>query len=72
MSTIMKDVIVPDGGRIRIEFDLPAGFPAGEAVMTLESKPRKDEPVNRAAAMCGKGRGKVWMSDAPLEDFAEL
>lgn len=74
MDTIMKNVMIPHCGRLHIELELPAGFPAGEAVVTLEPKNRRDGYVNGAAAMCGKGRGKVWMADdfdAPLDDFAE-
>lgn len=39
-----------------------------------EPEPKEKEHVNRAAEMCGKGKGKVSMAedfDAPLEDFAE-
>ncbi len=74
MHTIVRDVMIPGSGRISIELELPSGFPVGEAVMTLEAKTRQDGHVNRAAAMCGKGKGKVWMADdfdAPLDDFAE-
>lgn len=74
MNALMKDVIIPDTGSIRIELELPEGFPVGEAVMTLQPKVLKDGHENRAAAMCGKGKGAVWMADdfdAPLDDFAE-
>ncbi len=74
MGTIVKDVMIPKSGCICIEVELPEGFPVGEAVMTLEPKTRQDGHVNRAAAMCGKGKGAVWVADdfdAPLDDFAE-
>ncbi len=74
MRTIVKEVLIPDSDRMYIEVELPAGFPIGEAVMTLEAGDKTEERVNRAAAMCGKGKGKVWMAedfDAPLDDFAE-
>lgn len=78
MSTIMKEVTIPNtGGRIVIEVDLPVGFPGGKARMILESQSTGNtdgEHVNRAAEVCGMGKGKVWVSDdfdEPLEDFAE-
>lgn len=70
MSTITKEVFIEKSGRTIIELDVPADFPVGRAVIIL--KPGKEEPkrVNRAAELCGKGKGKVWMSDdfdEPLE-----
>ena len=73
MSTIVKEVIIPDSDHLSIEVKLPVGFPAGKAIMTLTLEPEAKTPsVNMAVEMCGKG--KVWMADdfdAPLEDFAE-
>lgn len=68
--------MIPDSDRMYIEVELPAGIPVGEAIMTLilEPKENKKEHANKAAEMCGKGKGKVWMADdfdAPLSDFAE-
>ena len=74
MQTIVKKVMIPDSDRMYIEVELPAGFPSGEAVMTLEAGDEERKQPNNAADMCGKGKGKVWMAedfDAPLDDFAE-
>ncbi len=76
MSTIIKDVVVPKSHHMKIEVDVPSDFPIGEArlILTLEPKTTLAKPVNRAAEMFGKGKGKVRMSedfDAPLEDFEE-
>ena len=74
MHTIVKEVIIPDSEHMYIEVELPAGFPVGKAIMTLEPKNMKESPVNRSAEMCGKGKGKVWIAndfDEPLNDFAE-
>ncbi len=77
MSTIMKEVEILNTGHVLIELDLPAGFPIGKAVMTLKSRDAENtdgKHVNRAAEVCGMGKGKVWVADdfdAPLEDFAE-
>ncbi len=76
MNTIVKEVIIPDSDRMYIEVELPAGLPVGKAIMTLtlEPKAREEAPENRAAEMCGKGKGKVWTAedfDSPLDDFAE-
>ena len=75
MSTITKRVTVGSDHQIRIELEVPADFPEGEAEVTVDLKPiAAAEPTNRARDIYGKGKGKSWMSadfDAPLEDFAE-
>lgn len=76
MNTIVKEVIIPDSDHMYIEVPLPAGIPAGKAIMTVTLEPEvtMKERLNMAADMCGKGKGNVWMAedfDAPLEDFAE-
>ena len=76
MSTIVKDVVIPNNHRIKIEVEVPPTVQVGEATMTLilEPKVRQSEPKNMAAEMFGKGKSKVWIAedfDAPLEDFAE-
>ena len=75
MSTITKRVTVGRDHQIRLELDVPANFPEGEAEVTVELKPVAGaEPENRAREIYGTGKSKSWMSedfDAPLEDFAE-
>lgn len=76
MSTIVKEVVIPEGDRMCIEVELPAGIPVGKAIMTitLEPKDEKGKHLNRAAEIFGQGKGKIWMADdfdARLEDFAE-
>jgi len=75
MSTIIKRVTVGRDRQIRIELDVPADFPEGEAEVTVDLKPvARTEPENRAREIHGTGKSKSWMSedfDAPLEDFAE-
>ncbi len=74
LTIIKKDIVVPDNGHLRIEVDVPAGLPAGNATMTVTLEPNKPVVPNLATEMCGKGKGKVWIADdfdAPLDDFAE-
>jgi hypothetical protein len=75
VNTITKRVTVGSDHQIRIELEVPADFPEGEAEMTIDLKPVVAiESRNRAREIYGKGKGKSWMSvdfDAPLEDFAK-
>ena len=76
MSTFTQRVTIGHDRHIRIELDVPAGFPEGEAEVTMDLMPLAEMPqhTNRLAEICGKGKGKFWMSDdidAPLDAFAE-
>lgn len=73
MNTITKRVTVGRDHHIRIEIDLPADFPEGEAEAVVDLKPMATTK-NRLSEIYGKGENKSWMSDdfdAPLDDFAE-
>lgn len=74
MSTVVKQIIIPSNRRINIE--LPADTPEGEAVVTLTIEPKsaKKKPINRVGELFGQGKGEIWMADdfdAPLEDFKD-
>lgn len=74
MSTIVKQITIPDNRHIDIE--LPPDVPVGEAMMTLTIAPKNKEgkSVNRLGELFGQGRGEIRMADdfdAPLDDFKE-
>jgi hypothetical protein len=74
MSTITQRVTVGRDRHIRIELDVPADFPEGEAEATVDLKPVKSKAERGVAALAGIFRGKVRMADdfdAPLDDFAD-
>lgn len=76
MSTITKDVFVPDTHRLTLALELPPDSPTGDVVVTLtvKAKSAAHKPQNRMAELEGKYKGQIWMADdfdAPLEDFAE-
>ncbi len=69
MSTLVKQVVIPDDHRITI--DLPPEVPAGEARITLKIEQKRK---NNIGSLFGIAKGKIKMSDdfdAPLEDFKE-
>ena len=73
MSPIIKRVTVGRDHHIRIEIDLPADFPEGDAEAVVDLKPVVTTN-NRLSEICGKGKGRFWMSDdfdEPLDDFAD-
>jgi hypothetical protein len=73
MNTITKRVTVGRDHHIRIEIDLPADFPEGDAEAIVDLKPMATTK-NRLSEICGKGKGQFWMSDdfdEPLDDFAD-
>ena len=75
-DTFTKRVLIGADHRIRIDLDIPADFPEGEAEATVKIKLLASEKnkKNRLRAIRGKGEGRFWMSDdfdEPLEDFAE-
>ena len=76
MDTFIARIRIGADRHVRLDFDVPASFPVGEAeaavrmtsLATPESAPHRLEDIR------GKGRGRFWMSDdfdAPLEEFAE-
>lgn len=74
MSTVVKQITIPDNRHIDIE--LPPEIPVGEAIMTLTIEPKNngEKRLNRLGALFGQGKGEIWMADdfdAPLEDFKE-
>lgn len=74
MSTIVKEIVVPDDRNVNIQ--LPADVPVGKAVVTVTVEPKTESPKrpNRLSEVCGLEKGKVWMADdfdAPLEDFKD-
>lgn len=74
MSTITKRITVGRDHHVRIELDIPADFPEGEAEAVVDIKPMKAKGKQGIAALAGIYRGQVRMSDdfdAPLEDFKE-
>lgn len=76
MSPITKRVIVGADHHVRIELDLPLDFPEGEAEAVVDLTPMAnagDSPKG-LAALHGKFKGQIRMSDdfdEPLDDFAE-
>ncbi len=67
MSTLVKEVIIPEDRRISIE--LPPEVQTGEARITVKIEQKK---MNRVGTLFGTGKGRTWMSDdfdAPLEDL---
>ena len=73
MSTITKRVTVGRDRHIRIEIDVPADFPEGEAEAIVDLKPVRPDTKRGVAALAGIFRGQVRMADdfdAPLDDFA--
>jgi hypothetical protein len=74
MNTITKRVTVGRDHHIRIEIDLPADFPEGEAEAVVDLKPMKANTKRGVAALAGIFHGQVRMADdfdEPLEDFAD-
>ncbi len=76
MSTIVKEVEIPNNHRVNLEVEIPSDIPPGKAVITLTIEPRKEgtKRRNRLSELYGIGKGKTWMSDdfdAPLDDFKE-
>jgi hypothetical protein len=73
----MQEAEIQHTGRTHIELDVPIDFPVGRVIVTVKPKSETvedDGHVNRAAEICGMGKGKVWVSDDfddPLDDFAE-
>ena len=69
-------VVVRADRHVRLDLDVPADFPEGEAEATVRIRPlaRDEKGHNGLQEIRGKGRGRFWMSndfDEPLEDFAE-
>jgi hypothetical protein len=76
MNTFTKRVLIGSDHHIRLDLDVPADFPEGEAEATVKIKSlaREESRKNRLREIRGKGEGRFWMSDdfdEPLEDFAE-
>lgn len=74
MSTVVKQIVIPDNRHINIE--LPPTVPVGEATVTLTIEPKDcgEKRINRLGELFGQGKGEIWMADdfdAPLEDFKE-
>ncbi len=76
MSTIVKEVVIPNNHRVNLDVEVPSDIPAGDAVITMIFEPRSTgkKHRNKIGDLFGKGKGEIWMSDdfdAPLEDFKE-
>ncbi len=74
MSAITKRVTIGRDHRIRLELDIPADFPEGEAEMIVDLKPLQPKAKRGVAALAGIFRGQVRISDdfdEPLDDFAD-
>ncbi len=76
MNSFTKRVFIGSDHRVRLDLDVPADFPEGEAEATVKIKPlgSDEKPTNRLREIRGKGKGRFWMSndfDEPLEDLAE-
>ncbi len=69
MSTITKEIVIPDNLCINIE--LPPDVIPGKAVIKLTIEQKKP---NRVRELFGTGKGKIRMADdfdAPMEDFKD-
>ncbi len=74
MSTLIKDIVIPDDRHITLDIELPPEVPVGDASITLTIKPA-EKREHRLAELFGSGKDdEVWMADdfdAPLEDFGD-
>ncbi len=70
MSTITKEIVIPEDRRINIE--LPPDVIPGKAVIKLTIEQKRP---NRVGELFGAGKEEeVWMADdfdAPMEDFKD-
>lgn len=74
MRTITTRVIVGQDRHVRIELDVPADFPEGEAEAVVDLTPVSLECKRGLGALAGIFRGQVRIADdfdAPLDDFAD-
>jgi hypothetical protein len=74
MGSITKRVTVGRDHHVRIDLDVPADFPEGEAEAVVEIKSLASNGKRGIAALMGMFRGQVRIADdfdEPLDDFAE-
>lgn len=76
MDSFIRRILIGADRHVRLDLDVPADFPQGEAEATVMITPllSLESPENRLRNIRGKGEGRFWMSgdfDAPLEEFAE-
>lgn len=74
MSTLVKQVVIPNDHRLNLELELPSDYPTGDALLTLTFESREAKRATCLAELRGKFKGKIWMADdfdATPEDFAD-
>ena len=63
MSTLIKDIVIPDDRHITLDIELPPEVPVGDASITLTIKPA-EKREHRLAELFASGKDdEVWMAD---------